>query len=120
MKRKIITTLLLVGSFVVCLAAITGISGKWSATLKPGDGSGVPVTYTFNADGDKFTGSLAFPNNTIFPITDGVIKGDSISFKVTLNNKGIPNYGKVYADSIGLDIVMMGKKFHNTLTRADK
>jgi len=118
MKRTIFTTLLLACSFAVCLAAISSITGNWTTTMRPGNGTEFAVTYTFKAEGDKFTGNVAFPNNNNFPITDGVIKGDSIHFTVSLNGNGIPNYGKVYADSIGLDITMMGKKYHHTLVRA--
>jgi hypothetical protein len=117
MKRKIFATMLLLCSVVVCLAAISGLDGKWMANLKPGDGSTIQVAYTFKTDGDKFTGDVQFPGSD-FPITGGTIKGDSIQFFVTLNGHGIPNYGKLYADSIGLDIAMNGKKYHNTLLRA--
>ena len=119
MKRKVFTTLLLACSFAVCLAAVSDITGNWTTTMKPGDGSEFAVTYTFKAAGDKFTGNVAFPNNNNFAITDGVIKGDSISFTVGLNGQHIPNNGKVYADSIGLDIMMMGKKHHHTLKRTN-
>lgn len=119
MKRKIFTTMLLACCFAVCLAAITNITGNWTTTMKPGNGTEFSVTYTFKADGDKFTGNVAFPGNNNFPVTDGVIKGDSIHFKVDFNGQGIPNSGKVYADSIGLDIMMMGKKYHNTLKRTN-
>lgn len=118
MKKATFTTLLLACSFIVCLAAVNSITGTWTTTMKPGDGSKFTATYTFKADGDKFTGSVAFPGNNNFPISDGVIKGDSINFNVGLNGQNIPNNGRVYADSIGLDISMMGKKYHHTLLRA--
>jgi hypothetical protein len=120
MKRKIFTTMLLLCSVVVCIAAvISGLDGKWMATLKPGDGSEIQVAYTFKVDGDKFTGDVAFPQDD-FPMTDGVIKGDSISFNVEFNGNKIPNHGRLYADSIALDIVMNDVKHHNVLKRADK
>lgn len=102
----------------VCFAMISGIDGKWVTTLSPGNGTSFEVTYTFKTDGDKFTGDVVFPGNNDFAITDGTIKGDSIKFFVTLNGKGVPNYGKVYADSIALDIEMNKVKHHHILTRA--
>jgi hypothetical protein len=117
MKRSLIITLLLACSIMACLAAVNSITGTWTTTMKPGDGSEFAVTYTFKADGNKFTGNVAFPNNNNFPVTDGVIKGDSISFTVGLNGHNIPNNGRLYADSIALDIAMMGKKYHHTLIR---
>jgi hypothetical protein len=120
MKKKLFISLLLVCCFAVCLAAISDITGNWTTTMKPGNGTEFSVTYAFKTDGDKFTGSVAFPGDNNFDITDGVIKGDSIHFNVGLNGRKIPNDGKVYADSIALDITMMGKKHHNTLIRAGK
>lgn len=116
MKKKTVITMLLACGFSLCYAAIANINGNWTTNLKPGDGSEVAVTYTFKTVGDKFTGNLAFPSGD-FPITDGKITGDSISFKVDFQGHGIPNLGKVYADSIGLDILMNSKKYHNTLVR---
>jgi len=118
MKRKVFITLLLACCFVACLAAVTNISGNWTTIMKPGDGSQFTVTYTFKADGDKFTGNIVFPNKNNFAIADGVIAGDSIHFNVNVNGRSIPNAGKLYTDSIGLDIIMMGQKYHNTLLRA--
>lgn len=119
MKRKVFITILLVCSVAFCIAAVADIDGKWSATLKPGDGSEIPVTYSFKVTGDTFTGNLAFPDND-FPITNGKIKGDSITFSVAFNGNDIPNSGRVYADSIGLDVVLSDMKFHNTLKREAK
>ena len=119
MKKKIFTALLLACCFAACLAAVNNITGNWTTIMKPGDGSQFTVTYTFKADGDKFTGNVVFPNKNNFAITDGFIAGDSIHFKVDVNGRGIPNAGKLYADSIGLDIMMMGEKYHNTLKRSN-
>jgi len=118
--RKLFLTTALAGILLLGMAAIAGIDGKWVTTLKPGDGSSFEVTYTFKTDGNKFTGDVAFPGNNDFTITDGVITGDSIKFFVMLNGKGVPNYGKVYPDSIALDIAMNNVKHHHTLKRAGK
>ncbi|HEY4327981.1 MAG TPA: hypothetical protein VGN20_28615 [Mucilaginibacter sp.] len=118
--RKLFLTTAFACGFLLCIAAIAGIDGKWVTTLTPGDGSSFEVTYTFKTDGEKFTGDVAFPGNNDFPITDGTIKGDSIKFFVTLNGKGVPNYGRIYPDSIALDIVMNNVKHHHTLKRPNK
>ncbi|HEY2583173.1 MAG TPA: hypothetical protein VGI43_15280 [Mucilaginibacter sp.] len=118
--RKLLLTTVLAGCFLLGIAAIAGIDGKWVTTLKPGDGSSFEVTYTFKTDGEKFTGDVLFPENNDFAITDGTIKGDSIKFFVMLNGKGVPNYGRIYPDSIALDIAMNNVKHHHTLKRPNK
>jgi hypothetical protein len=118
--KKLLLTTTLACTFLFCLAAAFNINGKWVTTLKPGDGSSFEVAYTFKTDGDKFTGDVLFPGNNDFAITNGTIKGDSIHFFVMLNGKGVPNYGKLYADSIGLDIEMNKVKHHHTLLRSGK
>jgi hypothetical protein len=125
--RKLLLTTALAYVFLLGMAAIAGIDGKWVTTLKPGDGSSFAVTYTFvrrtpleKTDSEKFTGDVLFPGNKDFAITGGTIKGDSIKFFVMLNGKGVPNYGRVYPDSIALDIAMNNVKHHHTLKRADK
>jgi len=118
--RKLLITTLFISIFLLGMAAIHAIDGKWVTTLKPGDGSSFEVTYTFKTAGDKFTGDVAFPGNNDFAITNGTIKGDSIQFFVMLNGKGVPNYGRVYADSIGLDIAMNNVRRHHTLVRSGK
>jgi hypothetical protein len=115
--RKLLLTTALACGFLLCMAAIAGIDGKWVTTLKPGDGSSFEVTYTFKTEGKKFTGDVAFPGNNNFAITNGTINGDSLKFYVMLNGSGVPNYGRIYPDSIGLDIVMNNAKRHHTLKR---
>jgi hypothetical protein len=118
--RKLLLTTALASVLLLGMAAIAGIDGKWVTTLSPGDGSHFEVTYTFKTDGEKFTGDALFPGDNDFAITNGTIKGDSIQFFVMLNGKGVPNYGRVYRDSIGLDIAMNNVKHHHTLLRPGK
>jgi alanine racemase len=118
--RKLLLTTAFACVFIWCMAVKAGIDCKWVTTLKPGDGSSFEVTYTFKTEGKKFTGDVLFPGNNHFAITDGTIKGDSIQFFVMLNGKGVPNYGRVYADSIALDIAMNNVKHHHTLKRLSK
>jgi hypothetical protein len=118
--KKLLLTAAFGFVFLLAMAVVTGIDGKWVTTLKPGDGSSFEVTYTFKTEGKKFTGDVVFPGNKDFAITNGSIKGDSITFFVMLNGKGVPNYGRIYADSIGLDIAMNNVKHHHTLKRPGK
>jgi hypothetical protein len=114
MKRKIFVTALLVCSAVICFA-IAGISGKWSGTIKTDQGV-EPITYTFQADGAKLTGNVLYNANTL-NITDGVIKGDSLKFNVDYGGNPIAHVGRVYADSITLDVTIDPNIVHINLKK---
>jgi hypothetical protein len=120
MKRKIFTTTALVCCFVVCLAAaIAALSGKWTGTLKAPDGNEYPLNYTFKVDSGKLTGTGQSPQGTV-DLTDGKLKGDSLSFSIDVGGVKILNTGKYYSagDSISLNIDYQGMKMHSTLKRA--
>jgi len=119
MKRRIFTTTALVCCFMVCLAVVADLTGKWTGVIKTPDGSEIPVTYNFKADGDKLTGTAESPEGQ-GTIDEGKINGSDISFKVTINNATYPHTGKIYADSCALDIDAQGAKLHVTVKRADK
>ena len=119
MKRGIFTIAALVCCVLVCFAAATGLTGKWTGTLTL-DGNGFPITYIFKADSGKLTGTAESPEGK-WEITDGKISGDSLSFAVTVHeNMKISHRGKFYAqgDSVGLNIDMNGQTFHTVLKRA--
>lgn len=55
------------------------LSGKWKGDLKTQDGNNLEVNFVFKIDGEKVTGTVT---NTYGEesITEGVVKGDEISF----------------------------------------
>lgn len=65
MKRKFFTTAMLVGCFMVCMAAIADLNGKWAGKLVLGDGSEYPLLYNFKVDGDKLTGTALTPDGDV-------------------------------------------------------
>jgi hypothetical protein len=119
MKRKIVTTTLLLCFFAVCFAAvIADMSGQWSATFNAPDGNAYPLTYSFKIDGDKLTGTLETSGMSV-PIDSGKVTGDNVSFSVTVQGITYAHKGKYYnpADSVGLDVTFEGNKGHIKLTR---
>jgi hypothetical protein len=124
MKTRIFTTIALVCSFLVCLAAISGFAGKWVGSIKAPDGSDHPVTYVFNVDGDgdKITGTMQAQGEPT-PIDHIKLNGTDISFDIMDDNGlTVPQSGKYYADgdSIAMTINYQGMKLHASLKRADK
>lgn len=122
MKRKILTTTVLVSCFLFCLAAIAGLPGKWMGTITTPDGNEVTITYNFKVDGNKLTGT-GESNDHELNLDSGQVNGNDIKFSVT-NSEGvvIPHHGKYYADgdSVSMDLDFQGTKFHTTLKRVDK
>jgi hypothetical protein len=121
MKRRLFTTVALVCCFLVCLAVIDDMQGKWSGVIKTGDGNELSVVYVFKIDGEKLTGTAQGQSDPR-PITDGkIINGTDFTFNVT-NPAGMVFHhsGKYYGDSVGVDIETNGMKFHTTLKRDAK
>ncbi len=118
MKRKLFTTAALLFCFAVCFAMVADLTGKWTGTIKTPDGSELPVTYNFKADGNKLTGTAESPQGTV-PIDDGKIDGDKFTFKVNVGGTDYPHTGKMYADSCGMDLDFGGSSVHFTIKRAN-
>ncbi|MDN5287511.1 MAG: glycoside hydrolase [Mucilaginibacter sp.] len=116
MKRKFLTTTLLICCFLASFASITDFSGMWTGTLKTDTGEMYPLLYNFRVDGDKLTGTAKTPKGDL-PIDDGKITGTDFKFTVTLGNMEIEHSGKFYGDSVGVDIAVNGTKAHSTLLR---
>ena len=83
-------------------AYATDIAGTWTATFNTQVGE-QRYTYTFKVDGEKLTGH-AKSNLGEGDITDGVVKGDDVSFVEHLNYQGqelaITYKGKINGDEI--------------------
>lgn len=60
------------------------IDGNWTGSIDTPNGP-VPIRYTFKAHGATLTGSTAGPNGAAIPITNGKIKGHTLSFSLTLD-----------------------------------
>jgi hypothetical protein len=123
MKRKAFITTALVCCFMICLAAIADLNGKWTGTFKAPDGNDVDLVYTIKIDGDKLTGEATAQNVTL-KLDSGKVTGTDFKFSVT-NPEGvnIPHTGKYFAqgDSISMNADYQGFKMHSTLKRsADK
>jgi hypothetical protein len=119
MNRKHFITTALLCCFMVCLAVMADLNGKWTGTLKTPDGNEIPLTYTFKVDGSKLTGTAESPQG-VATVDDGKIDGSNFTFKVTVDGNEYPHAGKVYADSVALDITFSGQKIHTVLKKSDK
>ena len=85
-------------------AAEAAVAGKWTAQVPGrGDGQTRDVTFNFKTAGDKLTGTMSGRQGDV-EIADGKIKGDEISFDVTMTMQGnatkMTYKGKVAGDEI--------------------
>jgi len=119
MKKKLLITAVLLCCCTAVFAWFADLNGNWSGTVSTPDGQEFPLSYTFKVDGDKLTGSATNPQGTV-DLTEGKVKGDSISFNLDAGGMSIPHTGKYFAagDSVSLNIDYQGMKFHTTLKRA--
>lgn len=101
--RKVVFSILIV--FACCIVALAAdFNGTWTAAIETQVGV-QNYTFTFKMDGEKLTGKAksAFANAET-DITEGVVKGDDISFVENLLYEGMPlriTYkGKISGDEI--------------------
>jgi hypothetical protein len=118
MKRKFFTTALFVGCFMVCLAAIADLNGKWGGKIDIG-GTEYPLLYNFKVDGDKLTGTALTPEGDV-PLANGKTDGTTFSFSISTSGMDIPHTGKFYGDSTGIDLEVNGSKIHTVLKRPEE
>lgn len=119
MKKLFFLLALLVCSYFACLAAAIGMNGAWYGTLKIDDGTQYPLRYNFKVDGDKLTGTAKGPTG-LLQITDGEVHGNDFTFAVQLQKLYLIHSGKIYPDSISLNIESGDNKAHVTLLRSNK
>jgi hypothetical protein len=115
MKKAFFLFMLLICSYVVCLAASINMDGAWYGTLKVED-SQYPLQYNFKVEGDKLTGTAKGPTGDL-QITDGEVHGNDFTFAVSLQKLYLVHSGKIYPDSISLNIESGDSKAHVTLMR---
>ena len=114
MKRKIFITAALLLCFGAAFAYFAGIDGKWSAMLKGPDGNEFPISYTFKTNGATLTGTVISSIGT-FDISDGIVKGDSLSFTANINTMKIKNVGRYYAVGDSISLHVGARSTHTTL-----
>ncbi|MES2808478.1 MAG: glycoside hydrolase [Bacteroidota bacterium] len=121
MKTKVLTTaLLLLLSFVVCLAAAAGLNGKWTGSVMVNREDEIELIYNFKVNGEKLSGTVESPTGDELPIDDGVLDGNNFAFTVKAGKYTIYHTGKYYKDSVTVAANVEGKSLKATLKRGKK
>ncbi len=80
-----------------------GVDGKWTADVPGRGGQPQTTTFTFKAEGEKLTGTVAGMRGDN-PISDGSVKGDDVAFNVVVSFNGndikMKYKGKLAGDEI--------------------
>ena len=99
MKKLLCACAALIMAFpTVTALAATDVSGTWTGEFSgPDGGGGFQITFTFKQDGDKLTGTVLGPQGDPIAISDGMVNGDKISFKVSFNGMTITHEGTINA-----------------------
>jgi len=111
------------GLFVLAVPAFADdVDGKWSGSVSTPNGD-FPVAFTFKADGEKLTGSMAGPDGSQFPVQDGKVAGSNISFSVTLDFGGnsftVSYQGIVSTDQIKMSAAVNGQVLEFVVKKED-
>lgn len=85
MKSRIFATLAALAIAGLVFAA--DVTGKWTGQVPGRDGQTREQTFTLKAEGEKLTGTVSSPMGDA-PISDGVVKGDELSFSVKVSFNG--------------------------------
>ena len=109
-------------SLLVALPALADtVDGKWVGSLDTPNGP-VDVNYTFSAKGEMLTGFTTSPDGMSIPIKDGKIKGNKLSFSLTLDFGQGPvtfNYtGEVSPAQLKLHTDFMGQPLDFALKKS--
>ncbi len=104
MRTKILITAVVVLGAMLTTAWGADITGKWKGSMDM-MGQSMELGFTFKAAGSTLTGTSAGPQGEEYPISEGKIEGDNISFvvKVTGQMEMKINYkGKISGEEIKL------------------
>lgn len=70
-------------AFFAIPAQAQDIDGTWNASVDTPQGA-FPLSFEFAAEGDQLTGSMSNEFMGATPITDGVVDGNEVSFKLAI------------------------------------
>jgi opacity protein-like surface antigen len=102
MKSRL--SLLVAGLAVLAtVAQAADVSGKWVAQVPGRGGAPRETTFNFTVDGEHLTGTMSGRQGDL-ALTDGKVKGDELSFTVSMgfpgSNVRFAYKGKVVGDEI--------------------
>ena len=105
MRRAVLAFVMIVG--LAARAYASDVSGKWVGNVETPNGP-LELTYELKAEGETVTGTVASAMGSL-PIGEGKIAGDTLTYKVALENSVITCEAKVNAAGDELTIKATGE-----------
>ena len=99
-RKLLVLTALLIA--LVSTAYAAQLAGRWSGSLESPVGP-LEVVYELAQKGEAVTGTLEIELGN-FPITDGVVRGDSVLFKVDIGPVVFSHRGALVGDTLFLAV----------------
>jgi len=117
MLKKTFISVAIVLLFVTVCFAEDLISGHWAGKIM----DTYDLAFDFKADGTKLTGTMSATDGKPSPISDGVIKADSVFFKI-LSHTGdlVPVKGKIKGDVLSIAFTTSGMDITCDLKKSPK
>jgi hypothetical protein len=107
MRRRVFFLAAFLASMFLPSAGAADLNGKWKGDLHGPDGNALEINFDFKVDGEKLTGTVT---NTYGEeqITEGVVKGDEISFIIMAGGGQfkIVYKGKVDGEDIKFHVII--------------
>jgi len=91
MRRALLALVMTIGMAASALAA--DATGKWVGSIETPNGP-IELTYDLKVDGEALSGTVASAMGSL-PITDGKVAGDTLTYKVTIENSVITHEAKI-------------------------
>jgi hypothetical protein len=116
MTKRLWWNVVVLGVVLSGLAAAADVSGKWKAEFTSPDGTQRVNTFTFKAEGEKLSGTVAGSQDET-AIENGKVAGDEISFTAERPFGSFAYKGKVSGDEIKFKVTFNDETFEITAKR---
>lgn len=103
MKKKFLLFMLFALLFLAAAHA-QDVTGHWTGMVM----DQYKVAYDFKVQGDSLTGKDTHPDGSVSDISNGIIKGDTLSFDVPIQGAMTHITGKVKGDMVTLHFAVQG------------
>lgn len=106
--RRVALALVLCAVMLAPLRA-ADVDGKWTGSIDTPMGA-IPIAFNFKADGATLTGSMSGADGGEFPIRNGKVDGNRISFNVSVDFGGM-SLDFTYTGTVSGDRLEMASDF---------
>lgn len=106
MRVVVFSVIVMLACLTAASAHATDLNGKWKGDLKTPNADSLEITINLQVSGEKVTGTVANSYGEE-EITEGVLKGDSISFVILAGGQFKLTYkGKVVGEELKFNVTI--------------